>query len=288
MKMQVLSDNLKLHKSLENEHGLCIYLETDKLKILLDTGASDKFIRNAEKSEIHLDEIDYVFISHGHADHTGGLLNFLKLNSKAKIILSGNALTQQFYSIRKGLKNISSNPELLKFKDRFIFVDGDLKIDDEINIYSCSDLNYNTPKANKNLMMENESGMNPDNFNHELIFCFGTEELLVFTGCAHKGVLNIVETVSNKSNKKISKLIGGFHLVDSTESQQFETEEEIKNIALQLKKEYPETQFFTGHCTGENSYRILKKELGEQLKLFYTGFTLICSNLKHPDTCYIV
>lgn len=288
MKLQVLSDNLKLHKSLESEHGLCIYLETETLKILLDTGASDKFIRNAEKAEIHIDEIDYVFISHGHADHTGGLLDFLKQNSKAKIILSPNVLSQQFFSTRKELKNISSDQELINYKDRFIFVENDLKIDEEISVFSCNEMNFNSPKANKFLMIENKSGMIPDNFNHELIFCFGNEELLVFTGCAHKGILNIIDTVTKKSGKKILKLIGGFHLIDSTESQQYETEQEIKDIALKLKNEYPDTQFFTGHCTGEKNYRILKKEMGNQLSLFYTGFTLICSNIKHPDSCYVV
>ena len=85
MKITVLADNRKFDDTLESEHGLCIYLETENYKCLLDTGASDVFITNAEKLGIDLNEVDFVFISHGHADHIGGLPEFLSVNVKARI-----------------------------------------------------------------------------------------------------------------------------------------------------------------------------------------------------------
>jgi 7,8-dihydropterin-6-yl-methyl-4-(beta-D-ribofuranosyl)aminobenzene 5'-phosphate synthase len=78
MKLVVLSDNRQVDESLESEHGLCIYMETDKYKCLLDTGATNQFIRNAEKLNINLRDVDYVFISHGHSDHTGGGAGFFR------------------------------------------------------------------------------------------------------------------------------------------------------------------------------------------------------------------
>jgi len=83
MKIIVLSDNRSMDDSLETEHGLCIYLESAHVKCLLDTGASDLFVRNAAKLNVDLTAVDYVFLSHGHADHTGGLPAFLNLNQKA-------------------------------------------------------------------------------------------------------------------------------------------------------------------------------------------------------------
>ena len=69
MKWTVLVDNRTNDPVLETEYGLSILLETDHHRILLDTGASDMLIRNAERLGIDLSTVDYVFISHGHSDH---------------------------------------------------------------------------------------------------------------------------------------------------------------------------------------------------------------------------
>ena len=63
MKIVVLSDNRTQSEALQPEHGLCIYLETNKYTCLLDTGASDLFIHNAEKTGVDIQAVDFVFIS---------------------------------------------------------------------------------------------------------------------------------------------------------------------------------------------------------------------------------
>ena len=78
MKWAVLSDNRSNDSRLSTEHGLSILLETERHRILLDTGGSDMFIRNAEVLGIDLNTVDYVFISHGHSDHAGGLRYILE------------------------------------------------------------------------------------------------------------------------------------------------------------------------------------------------------------------
>ena len=98
MKWTVLSDNRTHSSNLFTEHGLSVYLETDRYRLLLDTGASDVFIRNAKQLGIDLSMVDYVFISHGHSDHAGGLRHLLEINEKAKVIVSPDAMSSKFCS----------------------------------------------------------------------------------------------------------------------------------------------------------------------------------------------
>lgn len=274
MKIVVLSDNRVLGEVLQPEHGLCLYVETEYYKCLLDTGASETFIRNAERLGIDLKTVDYVFISHGHADHTGGLPAFLELNKKAKIVLSKNAFIQKYFSCRNGFHPISSDSDYTPFADRFVFVDTEIVIRDEIHVFSARVNKYPLPGANATLYKDAGKGVVSDDFNHELVISFGIDNLLVYTGCAHKGLLNILSSISLFPSRRIGTVVGGFHLLDSNSGQIFETVDEIEKIAAELKNKYPDTYFITGHCTGGNAYRLLKNKLGEQIDLFYTGYTV--------------
>lgn len=275
MKITVLADNRKFDDTLESEHGLCIYLETENYKCLLDTGASDVFITNAEKLGIDLNEVDFVFISHGHADHIGGLPEFLTVNVKAKIVLSENAINQSFFSTRNGLHPINIDFDFSPYTERFVFVDSEMVIRDEIRVFSATENKYPLPKANAALFKQRGNGLVSDDFNHELVISFGTDNLFVYTGCAHRGLLNILSSILLSPTKKIGTVMGGFHLSDSNATQRFETEAEIENIGSELKKIYPDTLFITGHCSGENAFKLLKTKLGEHIDFFYIGYSQV-------------
>lgn len=271
----ILIDNHKQDASLEREHGFSMYLETENNKCLVDVGASEGFARNAHKLGIDIADIDYLFLTHGHSDHVGGLPFFLRKNKKAKIIVSEHALSQKYYSSRRGLKDISPDVQLSASYSRFIRISADTVLEKDIRVLHNEKSNFPTPKGNSFLMKDSGDGLMADDFNHELVFCFGEQQLMVCTGCAHGGLLNILHTVTEKIKFPIKTVIGGSHLLDTDDMNQYESMEEVEQIALALKNDYPDTVFHTGHCTGEKPYNQMKKILGAKLDFFYVGKEII-------------
>ncbi len=263
MKWTVLSDNRNNDSRLSIEHGLSILLETEQYRILLDTGASDVFVRNAELLGVDLSSVDYVFISHGHSDHAGGLRYFLEQNRQAKVIVSPNAMNGKFYSKRGNLHSITTAwPE--NIEDRLITIDKSCEISDDLYVIAHIPQIYPMPKGNKHLFSEDLNGdCKPDDFRHELVLY--TDGFL-FTGCAHSGLENILAACPYP----VRCVVGGFHLLDGQES-----EDELLILAERLKERYPATLFYTSHCTGDHVFEIMKEVMGEQLQSFRCGIRII-------------
>ncbi len=283
LKWTVLSDNRSDDSRLSTEHGLSILLQTtnereqcdaciniaerggarrsqtERHKILLDTGASDVFIRNAEQLGIDLSDVDYVFISHGHSDHAGGLRYFLQHNQKAQVIVSPDAMSGKFFSKRGNLHSITTEwPEI--DEDRLVLTDQTCEILEGLHVIAHIPQTHPMPKGNQNLYVQNANGdYIHDDFRHEqALYVDG----LLFTGCAHSGLENILAACP----WPVHSVIGGFHLLDGQE-----TAGEIKALAQRLKAKYPETQFYTSHCTGDNVFEVMKNVMGEQLQTFRCG-----------------
>ena len=259
MRWTVLADNRKNDPVMEIEHGLSILLETECHRILLDTGASDMFIRNAERLGRDLSGVDYVFISHGHSDHAGGLKHLMAVNDKAKIIVSTDAIDGNFFSKRGHQHSITTAwPDIPV--ERLLMISKTCEIADGIHVIAHIPQVHPIPKGNQNLFAETGDGsLVPDDFRHELAFY---ADGLLFTGCAHSGLENILAACPFP----IHTVVGGFHLLDG-----YETKEEINALTQRLKANYPYTQFYTSHCTGDQVFENMKNVMGEQLQSFKCG-----------------
>ena len=270
MKWTVLSDNRACNDQLQTEHGLSILLETEKHRILLDTGASDVFIRNAEKIGIDLSTVDYVFISHGHSDHAGGLQHIVGRNRKAKALVSPDAMSGRFFSKRGNLHSITAEWPMID-ADRLVLIDQTCTIAEKIYVIAHIPQNHPMPKGNVNLYVQNNAGdYIHDDFRHELaLYVDG----LLFTGCAHSGLENILASCP----WPVHTVVGGFHLLDGQE-----TEDELAALAHRLKEHYPQTHFYTSHCTGDKVFATLKTIMGNQLHAFSCGM-IFASNSKNKD-----
>ena len=262
MKWTVLSDNRSNDSQLETEHGLSILLEVEKHRILLDTGASDVFIRNAEKMGIDLSTVDYVFISHGHSDHAGGLKHFMEINDNTKVIVSPDAVNGKFFSKRGKLHSITAEWPKID-DDRLVLIDQTCALAEYFHVIAHIPQNHPMPKGNQNLYLQNTVGdFIHDDFRHELaLYVDG----LLFTGCAHSGLENILAVCP----WPVHTVVGGFHMLDD-----YESEAELTEFAKRLKEAYPDTLFYTSHCTGNKAFATLKTFMGEHLHAFSCGMTI--------------
>ena len=274
MKITTLVENSTLDNDLKTEHGLSLYIETENHKILFDTGWTDLFIDNAAKLGIDLREVDMVVVSHAHADHTGGLIPFLKLNQKAKVYLKKEVIDQQYFYVKEGKKDpIGVTSELLEYMDRLVFLETACTLIGNLFILANFDQHYPSPKSNSALYKQVGTDLMPDDFDHELIQVIHTEKgMVVLSGCAHHGILNIISTVQRFFPKKsIFAVVSGFHLVDRANGKSTETDEEIASIGHELKRLCPSANFYTGHCTSKRAMDILSTILKEQLHQLSTG-----------------
>ena len=279
MKVTTLVENTVLEEksNLHVEHGLSFFIEHNGQKILLDLGYSDLFLKNAKKLNCNILDVDICIITHGHYDHggfAGGMRSFFEQNKKAKLYMKTEALGN-YWSIKPEKKQyIGLDLETIKKnKDRIVLLNNLTEISKGLFIVTKIEKRYKTPLGNKTLLKKENEEFVPDDFLHELIVVFKDREgLIIITGCAHSGVLNMVDTVKKVfPNEKIKGIIGGFHLANFATGLMNEDEKSVKTIGKKLYRISSLNKIYTGHCTGEVAFNVLKLELSQKLYFIKTG-----------------
>lgn len=264
MKIVVLCENTAI-EPYEQEHGLSLYIETSSHKILMDTGQSDLFLRNAQKAGIDLTQVDTVILSHGHYDHCGGILDFVRINPHAAIYLHEQAGADYYHIEPEVNRYIGISKDILNLK-QIRFCHGNLRIDKELSLYS--QISHHHPLSANNSVLKRRDGdaFVSDDFRHEQMLVIEDHVTLLCGGCAHNGIRNILESIDITPDYVLS----GFHLKQKHYTA--EDDQHIANLGNALKH-YPCT-FYSGHCTGEHAFAILKDILQEQLCAISSGMTL--------------
>ena len=240
------------------EHGLSLYLETHDHRLLMDTGSTGAFADNAEALGIDLTRVDTVVLSHGHYDHAGGLLRFAALNPGAPIYLQAGADGDFYHGDRYiGIdKAITALPQVRPVR-------GDLRIDGELFLFAGITGRRFWPQSNLSLRVRRDGQTLQDDFSHEqcLVVSQDGHRVLV-SGCAHNGILNILDSFRNIYGTDPSIVVSGFHMIQPEYTE--DDLQKIKETAVELSK--MDTVFYSGHCTGETAYQLLKEIMGEKLK----------------------
>ena len=127
MEIVTLIENLVYKGSLKAEHGLSVLIKTGGYKILFDVGQTGAFLDNAGSLGEDLRDVDFIILSHGHYDHTGGLENILEINKTAKVIMKKSIVEEKYSNSVGKMREIG-----FKLRDRyrsypneFILLEGD-------------------------------------------------------------------------------------------------------------------------------------------------------------------
>ncbi len=274
MKITVLAENSVCKSNslkLKAENGLSLYIEFEEKKILYDTGQSDIFIHNAMAMGINLSQVDYLVISHGHFDHGGGLKHFQKINEKARIFLHVNA-ADNYYTRIFGFfpYYVGLDQKIFAQNSKVYFIDQDTQIEDKIILLEGFTEVFPQPESNKVLFKKTENRFIADKFNHELaMLLIENDEIVLFSGCSHSGIINIIDEVKLFSkNMRIKATFGGLHIHNPI-SKKNESAEYITNLSIALGE--TESVFYTGHCTGERNILFVKGWMGKKIQKITTG-----------------
>ncbi|WP_408071454.1 MBL fold metallo-hydrolase [Butyrivibrio sp. JL13D10] len=321
MRIVNLVENTEGTSGCAAEHGLSFYIETEKHRLLMDTGASDLFIENAGKLGVDLKQVDTVVLSHGHYDHAGGIIPFSRINDKAKIYVHQQAFAECYSTTRGGEpRYIGVDPEIKKLPQLIMggcegtksqgeklpqlimggfegtksqgeklpqpitegFVDtkskkkeipslitGSFKIDEELELFSDIGYTKPSPLTNKTLYVMKNGKLVNDDFTHEQCLVISQNgKRYVFSGCAHHGVLNILERYKQIYEDVPDVIFTGFHTLRKHGYSE-EDVDYIKKTATELKK--IRTKVYTMHCTGEEPYEMMREIMGEQIEYVHSG-----------------
>ncbi len=293
MKIITLIEDSNQDENLVCEFGLSLFIEVDGIKILLDTGTSGSFIKNTQKLGVNLEEVDFVVISHAHYDHGGGLQGTLKANKTAPIYMHENCINGYYGNIGAKLspainafvhpfvkrsmmfsKYIGLDQQVLKQnKNRIKYVSETMEITKDVFLVTNISKNNPVPEGNKFLLKQNNGKLELDDFSHELVLAIKEEDgIVIFSGCCHSGLLNMIETVREKfKGQPIKAVVGGFHLkLQPQKDDMAGTKEDIQSIAKELINQKIR-KVYTGHCTGNKAYRILQEVLKDRIEPLFTG-----------------
>ncbi len=252
MRITTLLENTASDEQFEAAHGISLYIETKKHTILFDMGPNETFIRNAEKMDIDLKQVDIAVLSHAHYDHGGGLEAFMELNDKATIYIHEEAFNNVYSERESGEKVYAGLKQALKKSDRIVFTSKYKHIDNGIATFSGVKAHRFVPRGNNHLYKQIGKKLIKDDFSHEqnLILKENDRSVLI-SGCAHNGIINIMDRFKTLRDYYPDAVIGGFHLSkglqDGTMEELFEAMKEI------------DARYITGHCTGEESLESLKR-----------------------------
>jgi 7,8-dihydropterin-6-yl-methyl-4-(beta-D-ribofuranosyl)aminobenzene 5'-phosphate synthase len=277
MKVTILCENTVGHRMGLGEHGFSALIETDYGNYLFDTGRGDSVVKNSLELKKDLRTIKKIFLSHGHYDHTGGLPEVLKLRGSVDVHVHPHVFLDRIHMDEdqengKEIKRFIGIPFKTSYLEslgaHFILNNDFIEVEEGIFLTGEVPRKTSFEKGDPKLFTETDGKRNPDVFLDDQSLILNTERgLLVILGCAHSGVINILNHVMSKTGKdKFYAIVGGTHL-------NFLAPEQLEESIKALRKMQIE-RIGASHCTGMRGAFRLHQEFGDRFFYGHVGSTM--------------
>jgi 7,8-dihydropterin-6-yl-methyl-4-(beta-D-ribofuranosyl)aminobenzene 5'-phosphate synthase len=255
----------KVSGGLLSEHGLSLLIETDSgKKVIMDTGSTElAFMNNISAMGLRPQDLDLVFISHGHHDHLGALPLLLR----AGVPCHTHPLTFQgrrFSDASGERREIGASAELLSLLREHPPIYEDKPQELVTGVSTTGEVartsSYERPSS---FTMQRDGVETPDLITEEQALCLSTRKgLVVLTGCGHAGVVNIVSQIKRRSDRKLHLVMGGFHLSNVSSETLLRTMDGLKRLGVE--------KVAPMHCTGFHATKMFSDRF-PGFELFGTG-----------------
>lgn len=260
IKLSVLCSD-KAKGELDAEHGLAIWLEATDHTILFDTGGGESLDYNSELMGIDPTSVDTLVLSHGHYDHTGGIVEVLKGSTHCHLWASPSIAAERYKldPDKKLPRSIGMPPAALERlnslpSSRLIYADHPQYIANWLGISGFIPREHPLEEVSDNFFFDIQ-GEKPDNIADENTLWIESQDgIIILAGCCHAGLINTINHIRKHSKTdKVVGIIGGLHLMKASEERLKATTDFLKELDLEF--------ILAGHCTGDKSLEYFKKEL---------------------------
>ena len=264
-KLTVLCDNnTKIDHYVYAEPALSFLIETDEKKVLFDFGYSDVYVRNAEILNLDLNDVDMCVLSHGHNDHTGGMMHWTK---KVPLICHPDCLHETVYegvSIGSPLRE-----EEIKEKFDVHLTKEPMWLSEHLCFLGEIPTLYDFEKRNPIGQKCCNGVWTEDLVMEDGALALKTEQgLWILTGCSHAGICSITQYAKTVMGvDQIAGIIGGFHLLECDEKL-------VKTI--ETLKSFDVHRLIPMHCVSLSSKFEMAKSF--QIEEAYSGMMIEFEN----------
>jgi len=234
LKITVLNDNIA-GRWCRAEHGLSFLIEADQ-KILFDTGSMDLISYNAQILNIDLQQISTIVLSHGHDDHSGGLMLF----QGQQLICHPDAFLKRFRKSNHTELSIKWTEDEIRSRFNLITSREPIQLSDQI--FFLGEIPRETTFESKKTAFKKADGTDDFVLDDSGLAVITSKGLVVISGCAHSGICNMVIHARKVSGiKKVHQVIGGFHL---------QNDDNLTRETIDWMKTNEVEHIVPSHCSG--------------------------------------